>query len=36
MPLCYARRRGIGGAKVLSVGAIIVTITIVRLRQAVS
>jgi hypothetical protein len=36
MLLYYAQRRGIGGAKVLSIEVITATITIVRLRQAVS
>jgi hypothetical protein len=36
MPLYYTRRRSVGGIKVLSIEAIIVTITIVHLRQVVS
>jgi hypothetical protein len=36
MNLCHARRRGVGGAKVLSVGATTVMTTMVRPRQAVS
>jgi hypothetical protein len=36
MPLCHAQRRGVGGAKVLSVGAVTATTTMARPRQAVS